>query len=141
MLWPSAVRPCVCPSVCLSATSRCSIKNTKRMITETTPYDSKDKPGIQREQALADISRSALSCHSNDTRAPLANPPNSAQLEALPFPNLHPCPCSNVGMRLGTDRHADERARIHFASAMPHAKCNETRLESPQRGRQTRVYV
>jgi len=38
------------------------------------------KPGI--EQALADISRSALCC--NETRAPIANPPNSAQLEGTP---------------------------------------------------------
>ena len=31
------------------------------------------KPGIERVQALADISRSALCCHSNETRAPIAN--------------------------------------------------------------------
>ena len=35
----------------------------------------------QRVQALADISRSALYCHSNETRAPIATKPNSAQLE------------------------------------------------------------
>jgi len=28
-------------------------------------------------QALADISRSALCCHSNETRAPIAKPPNT----------------------------------------------------------------
>jgi len=38
-------------------------------------------PGIERVQALADISRSALCCHSNETRTPIANPPDSAQLE------------------------------------------------------------
>jgi len=38
-------------------------------------------PGIERVQALADISRSALCCHSNETRAPIANPPNTAELE------------------------------------------------------------
>jgi len=58
-------------------------------------------PGIERVQALADISRSgyvvletkpgvgqtdtqtssALCCHSNETRASIANPPNSTQLE------------------------------------------------------------
>jgi len=38
-------------------------------------------PGIDRVPALADISRSALCCHSNETPAPTANPPNSAQLE------------------------------------------------------------
>jgi len=36
---------------------------------------------MHRVQALADISRSALCCHSNETRAPIANPPNSAQSE------------------------------------------------------------
>jgi len=42
------------------------------------------KPGIERVQALADISRSVLCCHSNETRAPIANPPKSAQLEGTP---------------------------------------------------------
>jgi len=36
-------------------------------------------------QALADISRSALCCHSNETRAPIANLPNSAQLEGTRY--------------------------------------------------------
>jgi len=43
------------------------------------------KPGIERVQALADISRSALCCHSNETRASIANPPNSAQLDGTPI--------------------------------------------------------
>jgi len=43
-----------------------------------------NKPGIERLQALVDISRSALCCHSVETRAPIANPPNSAQLEGTP---------------------------------------------------------
>jgi len=55
------------------------------------------KPGIERVQALADILRSLLCCHvhqlqfcaapcchSNETRAPIANPPSSAQLGAPP---------------------------------------------------------
>ena len=37
-----------------------------------------------RLQALADISRSALCCHSNETRAAIENPSNSAQLEGTP---------------------------------------------------------
>jgi len=41
-------------------------------------------PGIERVRALADIARSALCCHSNETRAPIANPPNSAQLQGTP---------------------------------------------------------
>jgi len=42
------------------------------------------KLGIERVQALADISRSVLCCHSNETRAPITNPLNSAQLEGTP---------------------------------------------------------
>jgi len=37
-------------------------------------------PRTQRVQTLADISRSALCCHGNETRAPIVNPPNNAQL-------------------------------------------------------------
>ena len=60
-----------------------------------------NKPGIERVQALADISHSAIRYHSNETRAPIANPPNNAQLEGTPHHslNLHPGPCSSVGMR------------------------------------------
>ena len=42
------------------------------------------KPGIEQVQALADISCSSLSCHSNETHAWIANPPNTAQLEGTP---------------------------------------------------------
>ena len=42
------------------------------------------KPGIERVQALADISRLVLCCYSNETRALIANPPNRAQLEGTP---------------------------------------------------------
>ena len=46
-----------------------------------TPFE----PGIEGVQALADISRAALCCcRSNETRSPIANPPNSAQLEDTP---------------------------------------------------------
>jgi len=72
---------------------------------------SSSKRGIQRVQALTDISRSALCCHSNITRAPIANPPNSAQLDnTYHSPMLHPDnpgQCSSVGMRRGTDRQID----------------------------------
>jgi len=40
---------------------------------------------------------------------------------------LHPGPCSCVGMQRGIDRHTDTQkavANIHFASPIPHAKCN-----------------
>jgi len=67
--------------------------------------------------------------HSNETSASIANPPNSALLEATLYhsPNLHPAPHSNLGMRRGTHRQTDPQTAvttIHFASAAPHAKCN-----------------
>jgi len=60
--------------------------------------------------------RFALCCHSNATCAPIANPPNSAQLGGIPYhyPKLHPGPCSNVGMRPRTDRHTDVGDRNTF---------------------------
>jgi len=73
------------------------------------------KTSIVRVRALADISVSALCCHSNETRAPTANPPNNAQLEGTPIipgtlyhsPNLHPGPYSSVGVRQVTDTQTD----------------------------------
>jgi len=58
----------------------------------------------------------ALCCHGNETRAPIANSPNSAQLGApLPFSQVT---SGSVQYRVTT---------IHFASSTPttHAKCNE----------------
>jgi len=76
------------------------------------------KPGIQRVQALADISRSALCCHSNETRAPIANPPNSAQLKGTPChsSNLHPGPCSGWECGEGQTDTQMVVTTIHFAS-------------------------
>jgi len=66
----------------------------KRRGPSTDPWGTPDKDGmmadcfppngIKRVQALADISRSALCCHSNETCAHIANPPNSEQLEGTP---------------------------------------------------------
>jgi len=64
-------------------------------------------PGVERVQALADISRSALCCHSNETRSPIANPPNSAQLDGTLYHSQVTsgyAACSSVGTRRGTDR-------------------------------------
>jgi len=49
-----------------------------------------------------------LCCHSNATRAPIANLPNSTQL-GIPYhcPKLHPGPCDSVGMRRRTDTQTD----------------------------------
>ena len=69
-------------------------------------------------------------CHGNETRAPIANPPNTAQLEGTPYHSskLHPGPCSRVVWQCGeghtdTDTHTAV-ASIHFASATTNAKCN-----------------
>ena len=72
-----------------------------------------DQPGIQQVyRALADISRSALCCHDNETRATIANPLNSAQLGGTPT-----IPPSYIRVRAvvrecgkgQTDRHTDAR--------------------------------
>jgi len=44
-----------------------------------------NKPRIHGVQALADISHWALCCHSNETRALIANRPNSAQLKGTRY--------------------------------------------------------
>jgi len=51
----------------------------------------------------------ALSCHSNATRAPIANPPNSAQLGDTLYHSrkLHPGPCNSVGMWPWTETQTD----------------------------------
>jgi len=67
------------------------------------------KPGIERVQALADISRSRYVV--NETRALIANLPNSGGSgHHYHSPKLHPGPCSSVGMQQQTDRHTDRRA-------------------------------
>jgi len=69
------------------------------------------QPGIERVQALADTTHSALCCHSNETRALIANLTNSAQSEGIPYhsPNLHVGLCSSVGMWRWTDRQTDRQ--------------------------------
>jgi len=95
-----------------------------------------NKPGIEQVQALTEISRSALCCHSNETHAPIAKPPNSAQLEGTPT-----IPPTYIGVRavvwecgeVQADRHTDRDRHkhtqtavttIHFASSTTHARCN-----------------
>jgi len=62
----------------------------------------------------------ALCCHSNATRAKIANPPNNAQLRGSPYhsPKLHPSPCNSVGIRprtvRQTDTHTDSRDHNTF---------------------------
>ena len=71
-------------------------------------------------------------CHGNETRAPTTNLPCSAQLEGTPtIPPSYIWVCTVVwecGERQ-TDRQTDTQMAvgyIHFASAVPHAKCNNS---------------
>ena len=62
----------------------------------------------------ADISRSALCCHSNETRAPIANPAVVlCTTRGHHSPKLHPGPCSSVGMRRGKCRQTRIRASCY----------------------------
>ena len=67
----------------------------------------------------------ALCCHSNATGAPIANPPNSAQLGGRLYhaPKLHLGPCSSVGVRPQTNTQT-RVTTIHFASSTTQAKCS-----------------
>ena len=71
-----------------------------------------------------------LCCHCNETRTPIANPPNSAKLggTTLTFPKLHVGPWSSVGVRRGTNTQTTDTqtcvTTIHFASSTSHEKCN-----------------
>ena len=73
----------------------------------------------------------ALCCHSNATRASIANLPNSAQLGGCLYHalKLHPGPCSNVGIWPQTDTQT-RMTTIHFASSTTHAKCNHHALQA-----------
>jgi len=53
----------------------------------------------------------ALCCHSNATGAPIANPPNNAQLGGSLYDaaKLHPGPCSSVAIWPWTDRQTHRR--------------------------------
>ena len=53
--------------------------------------------------------------HSNETRAPITNPTNNAQLESIPYHSskLHPGPYSSVEMRRWTDRQTAPRFSAH----------------------------
>ena len=64
------------------------------------------------------------SIHSNATHAPIANPPNNAQLGGIAYhsPKLHPGPCNSVGRRPRTVTRT-RVTTIHFASSTTHAKC------------------
>jgi len=57
----------------------------------------------------------ALCCHSNATHAPIANPPNSAQLGGIPTtPQVTSGSVQYCGMRPQTDRQTDEHDHNTF---------------------------
>jgi len=94
--------------ICAVVQLRCRASYTAVMdhsIDQLLRTDFVAETGIERVQALADISRSALCCRSNETPAPIANPLNSAQLHGTPYHShkLHLGMCGSVGMRLRTD--------------------------------------
>jgi len=82
--------------------------------------------------------RTCICCHSNKTRAPTANPPNSAQLESTPTVSpsyirvraravVWECSDGQTDRQTHTHTHTHTQtavAIIHFTSALPHAKCN-----------------
>ena len=64
--------------------------------------------------------------HSSETHAPIAKPPNSAQLEGTPYHSakLHLGACSSVGIWCW-DRHTHSRGQYIFHLALPNAKCSK----------------
>ena len=72
----------------------------------------------------------ALCCHSNETRAPIANLTNSAPLQGTPTIPQSYIRVRAIVLECGkgqTERLTDTQmsmANIHFASAIPHVKCN-----------------
>jgi len=64
-------------------------------------------------------------CHSNETRAPIANPANSAQLEGTPYhsPKLHPGPCNSVGMRRRTDAQTHIDGNVLYTFRLVYTSC------------------
>jgi len=72
--------------------------------------------------------RSELCCHSNETRAQIANLPNSVQLERAPYHSPSYIWVHAVVWQHGVGQTDTQTAvtTIHFASTMPHMMCNNT---------------
>jgi len=65
--------------------------------------------------------------HNNETRSPIANPPNCAQLRETPYHSPTYVQVRAVVWAFG-DGQTDTQMRvtsIHFASSTTHAKCNK----------------
>ena len=78
---------------------------------------------MERVQALADSLRSGYVV-SNEIRAPIANPPVSAQPEGTPYRSLSCIRVCAAVWECGEGQTDTQTAvtDIHFASATPHAK-------------------
>ena len=81
---------------------------------------------IEWVQAHTGISHLVLCCHSNETHAPIANSPNSAQLEAPPTIPPSYIRVHAVVWECG-EGHTDGRDQYTFHVVYDYAKCNETR--------------
>jgi len=70
--------------------------------------------------------RSALCCHSNETRALIVNLPNNAQLEGTAYhsPKYTRVRAVVLECSEGLSNTQTAVTNMHFASATPHAKCN-----------------
>jgi len=90
----------------------CHPTDSVRSLVKDTQSINVIKPGIERVQALADISRSALHCHSNETRALIANPSVQRYGYAARYKQTDPQTQTLV-------------TNIHFALSITHAKCNK----------------
>jgi len=86
-------------------------------------------------------------CYSNETRAPIANPSNSAQLEGTPYHSpLNRVrevawECDEGQTHTQTDTQTAVTT-IHFASATPYAKCNKRVTERRRNTKESKsLYV
>ena len=106
------------------------ICRTTSCATKSTTDLRQIKPGTERVQALADISRSRyVVTATKPVRRLQIRPIVHKYVAPLPFPKLHPGPCSSVGTRPRTGRHRQTHVtNIHFASSTTHAKCNKRSL-------------
>jgi len=91
----SCIRGRVFPLQVITLTDRYALGSNNHAHDNQKQAAQKQKqPGIERGQAVADISRSALCCHNNDTHAAIEIPPNNAQLGGPPT-----IPPSNIRVR------------------------------------------
>ena len=79
---------------------------------------------MERVQALAHISRLALCCHSNATRVPIANPPNSVQLEGTPYHSSKYWSYFKFGLAPETELSEDNGGSFYRSDTLPDIRSN-----------------